>query len=87
MEKLFGSVHLIHCLKKIGFIQDSQKGSSHLKFIPPKEHKIPDGIRPFMMVQLGKKQYDPHSCSRYLTELNRLGFNKKELEKLLQEKK
>ncbi len=50
MKKLFGSVDLCHALIKLGFNADNQHGTSHLKFHPPSSHKIPLGIRPFMIV-------------------------------------
>ena len=79
MSKLFGSADLCHCLMKLGFQASKQSSSSHIKFFPPSIHKIPIGIRPFMIVQINKKQFDKHTCSRYIIELVRMGFERKEI--------
>lgn len=77
MKKLFGSIDVCQCLLKLGFTYQKQHGSSHIKFLPQKSHKIPRGVRPFMIVQLKKKQFDKHTCSRYISELITMGFERK----------
>jgi len=79
MRKLFGSVDLCHALIRLDFKAEKQHGTSHLKFLPSVNHKVPSGIRPFMIVQLNKKQFDEHTCSRYVAELVKMGFDRKSI--------
>lgn len=58
------------------------QGSSS-KISPPVGHVVPKGIPPFMMLKYDQKQYDKHSCSRYITELVILGFNRAKVIELL----
>lgn len=76
MSKLFGSVDLCQCLMRLGFKPSKQSSSSHVKFFPPSIHKVPIGTRPFMIIQVNKKQFDKHTCSRYIIELVRMGFDR-----------
>lgn len=85
MKRLFGSVDLLHCLSRLGFTPLRQKSTSHVKFMPPKNHVVPKGVRPFMIVQLNRKQYDKHSCSRYVSEIALMGFNRKEVLQCLED--
>ena len=79
MPRSFGSKELVRCLEILGFIFNRQ-GSSHAIYNFPKDHQPPIGIRPYMTVQLGRKVYDPHSASRYISEIKKFGFTKKEVE-------
>lgn len=83
-NRLFGSVKLIECLINLGFTNDKSCKGHHPKFYPPKDHIIPSGIPPFMMLKYNQKQYDKHSCSRYITELVKMGFERKKILKLLE---
>lgn len=85
-RKAFGSLQLCECLIKLGFKPRKTHHSSHIKFDPPHEHKIPQGIRPFMIVQVNQKQFDPHECSRYISEIVQKGFQRDKVLKLLFEK-
>lgn len=79
MSKSFGSRNLQKCLKKLGFIQKGIK-SSHVKYFH-KDGKI--GSKPFMVVQLGKKTYGKNAGNRYISQLKKFGFTKKEIERHL----
>ena len=79
MKKLFGSMNLCHCLIRLGFSYDKQHGTSHVKFFPPANHFVPKRIRPFIIIQLNKKQFDRHTCGRYITEIVLMGFNRKKV--------
>ncbi len=84
MKKLFGSADLCHCLNRLGFRYEKQQhGTSHVKFFPPASHSVPKGIRPFMIIQLNKKQFDRHTCSRYVTEIVLMGFDRKKVIEVL----
>ncbi len=82
-KKLFGSIDLIQCLLDLGFTSDKTCKGHHPKFLPPEGHIVPKGIPPFMMLKYGLKQYDRHSCSRYVTELVTMGFNRAKIIELL----
>lgn len=79
MSKAFGTKELHQCLTKLGFIPENSN-SSHIKYYH-KEGKR--GQYPFIMVQIGKKEYGKNSCSRYIQELKKFGFTKQEIEKCL----
>jgi len=79
MSKSFGSKDLQKCLLKLNFYQKTSN-SSHVKYLHKDGKK---GRYPFLMVQLGKKDYGQNSCSRYIQELKSFGFTKKEIEKAL----
>lgn len=81
-NKLFGTFVLCQCLTELGFTSNKAK-SSHVKFNPSKDHKIPLGVRPFIIIQLNQKQYDCHECSRYISELVQKGFERKRILQLL----
>lgn len=82
MGKAFGTKQLCKCLEKLNFISKGHN-SSHVKYFMPKNRKIPTGLRPFMIVQLGRKCFDPYICNRYISEIKKLGFCKEEIEKYL----
>lgn len=82
-KRLFGSLELIECLRSLGFTHDTTCKGHHVKFIPPKSHKVPHGVYPFMMLQYGKKQFNRHSCARYISELVKLGFDKAKIQSIL----
>lgn len=84
MKKLFGSLEFCQVLTRLGFKAQRQQGTSHVKFIPPTNHKIPLSTRPFMIVQLSKRQFDKHTCSRYISELIKMGFDKKRIHEVLE---
>lgn len=86
VKKLFGTVGLIECLIDLGFTSDKTCKGHHPKFLPPAGHIIPKvipPIPPFMMLKYDVRQYDKHSCSRYITELVILGFDRKKVIELL----
>ena len=85
MSRLFGHYSLCNCLHKLRFKPQPQIASRHVKFIVPDGHKVPVGSRPFIIVIYNKKQYDKHTCSRYITEIARLGFDRNKVKKLLEE--
>lgn len=82
-QYVFGSKELCKWLDKLGFTENKQKGSSHLKYSAPKNLEIPKGIRPFIIVILGRKKYDPHTCSSYIRQIAALGISKEKIIKLL----
>lgn len=75
MSKLFGSKDLCVCLTRLGFKPKPQNASSHQKYTIPNGLKIPQGMRPFIIVILGKSKYDPHTCSSYITQIGKLGID------------
>lgn len=77
--KIFGSKELLKCLKCLGFAPRPKIASAHVKFDPPKEKKENKTDYPFIMVQLGRKTYDKNACARYITQIKRFGFTKKEI--------
>ncbi len=81
--KSFGSKELCGCLKTLKFNPGSQNKTSHVKYKIPPNKKCPPGVRPFIMVQLGRKSYHPHARSRYISQIKRFGFTKKEILDLL----
>lgn len=81
--KSFGSKELCQCLRHLGFSPEPQKGTSHIKYSIPENKKTLSGVRPFIIVQLGRKSYHPHARSRYVSQIKRLGFSKKEIMKHL----
>lgn len=81
MKTRFGSNKLSHTLEKLGFVAERRtSGTSHLKYCCDSKLK---GVRPFIIVILGKKVYDPNTCSSYITEITRLGFDRKKVIDLL----
>ncbi len=78
MKIAFGSKELCKCLIKLGFKEKPQKATSHQKFHSAKVPPV--GVHPFITVILGRKSYDPTTRSRYITQIKRLGFTKKEIE-------
>lgn len=84
-HKLFGSLILFQTLIKLGFITNDHQKGSHVKLYPPKKITVPLGVKPFMIVQMGKKQFDKHECSRYISELVQKGIDRKEIIRLMNE--
>lgn len=82
MGKIFGSDQLIKCVILLG-CRLNRSNSSHGVFDLPKGIKPSDGERPFIVIQKGRKQFDKHSCNRYLSQLKAKGFKKKDIEKYL----
>ncbi len=76
---VFGSKELCKCLKSLGFVENRGVGSSHIKFSLALRNKTPKGTRPFIIVIMGRKGYDPHTCSSYLKQIRALGFKKEEI--------
>jgi hypothetical protein len=85
MSRFFGHYALCKCLHTLGFTPEKQVGSSHVKFTPPKDHIVPSNLRPFIIVILNTNEYSKHTCSRYVTEIVQLGFNRNTVKKLLYE--
>jgi len=77
--KSFGSKDLIICLHKLGFRKNKQHGTSHLKL--SSQNPVPAGTRPFIIVILNKKIYDPHTQRSYLRQIKNLGYTQEEIEK------
>lgn len=80
MSKSFGSKELVKCVEEFGFKYHSAN-AHHVKYYPPSGKVPPGGIRPFYMIQLGRKTYDPVSAARYISELKKFGYTKEEIEK------
>ena len=72
MKSSFGSRELINCLLCLGFTKKNSTGSSHIKYACHK--RITTGIRPFIIVILHRKDYDPHTKSSYLKQIQNLGY-------------
>lgn len=81
MSKSFGSREFEKCVRALGFTL-KHISSSHAKYIPPPAKNSP-GIRPFFIIQLGRRTYDPHSANRYISQLKGFGFTKEEIERNL----
>ena len=79
MKLSFGSRDLRKCLECLGFKEQPSVGSSHLKYTVPKEKSTKVGIRPFFIVILGKKTYDPNTASKIIKQIIRLGFTTEEI--------
>lgn len=82
MSSAFGSRQLVKCVKSLDFTFNRQS-SSHAIYYPPKGKNPPQGHKPFISIQLNRKTYDPHSCNRYITQIKRFTFAKKEIEEKL----
>jgi len=83
--KAFGSKELLECLLSLGFTpkDTNSRNSSHVKYLPPTGHQPPVGMRPYMMVQLGRKCYDGQDCDRYVSQIKKFSFTKKQIEECL----
>ena len=79
----FGSKELCKFLTNLKFIPNKVGGTSHQKYNLPKNMSYPSGLRPFVIVILGRKQYDPHTSSSYVRQLKNLGITDKELNDLV----
>jgi len=74
----FGSKELCKCLTKLGFSENKQKGTSHVKF--SLNSLTTPGVRPFIIVIMGRKKYDPHTANSYFHQITKLGFSKNDIE-------
>lgn len=81
MSKIFGSKELGNCLIRLGFTPKPQNATSHQKYSIPSSLKVTPGIRPFIVVIQGKKKYDPHTCSSYVSQIRKLGIG---IEKIIE---
>jgi hypothetical protein len=79
----FGSKELCKCLIKLKFVPNKTSGSSHQKYGIPGNKKALLGQRPFIIVILGRRQYDPHTCSGYIRQIKNLGFKSEEIDRYL----
>lgn len=75
MKMSFGSKELRKCLLHLGLKEEDRKATSHVKFKCNTTKKLPQGVRPFITLLEGRKNYDPISRERYITQLKRLGFD------------
>ncbi|MEK7571080.1 MAG: hypothetical protein AAB553_02290 [Patescibacteria group bacterium] len=57
MSQSFGSRELVACLLCLGFKEEPQTGSRHLKYSSPRS--VEKGKRPFITLLQGKSDYDP----------------------------
>lgn len=73
----FGTRELIRCLRCLGFKQQPQVGSRHLKFSSTRP--VQKGKRPFVIVLQNKTTYDPITQRSYIREIKILGFTKEEI--------
>lgn len=81
-KRLFGSIEFYQCVVDLGCKVD-RCSSSHILFNLPLNHKLPLGERPYITIQMGKKQFDKHECNRYITQLVRKGFDRAKILELL----
>ncbi|MCJ7740671.1 hypothetical protein MUP32_05165 [Candidatus Microgenomates bacterium] len=86
MSFIFGSKEYSKCLLCLGFTPQRQTGSSHRKYKAPQNILITAG-RDFIIVIQGKKAYDPHTCSKIIKQLIRLGIKKDDILKCFDRKK
>lgn len=77
MRSVFGSRELEACLLCLGFKQEPQTGSRHLKYTSP--CPVEKGKRPFITLLQGKADYDPIICKKYYKQIIALGFTKEEI--------
>ena len=75
--KSFGAKELISCLLRLGFAQQRQVGSRHLKFKCPKKHVA--GERPFVEVLQGKSEYDRVTQNKIINNLKKHGFTMEQI--------
>lgn len=80
MTKAFGYRELVNCLTSLGFSPKSQN-SSHIKYYHKNKNCV--GKYPFIEVQVGRGSYGTNSAKRYIQQLKRFGFTKKEIEDCL----
>lgn len=85
MSFSFGSLDFAKCLKCLGFSSYRQVGSSHLKYKLPSNIKMTTG-RDFIILIQGKKSYDPHTCSKIINQLVKLGIKEDEIMKCFKRK-
>lgn len=85
MRFTFGSRELRKALVELGFcIERKTSGTRHVKYCI--DIKPPPGLRPFIIVIDNTKSYDKHTASSYVTQIRRLGFTNKQIEKAFEEK-
>lgn len=77
MSRGYGSKELIRCLQALGFYSKDSTDKRHPKFYH-KEGKV--GKYPFMIVQTGQKTFGKNASERYIQELKKFGFTKREIE-------
>lgn len=77
----FGAKDLCKHLEELGFVKDTSKGTSHLKYKISGKRKCPKDRRPFIIVILGRKMYDPHTCTSYIRQIKNLGVGDNEIKK------
>jgi len=78
MEYHFGTKDLEKCLLCLGFTSRPAK-ASHKKFDCPKYCEVPERLRPFIIVVLGKKQYDDISAAKWIKQIKNFGFTNKQI--------
>lgn len=83
MGKSFTPEELCEFLKDQKFTPEPQHSSSHIKYTHPNPQKVPKGIRPFIIVISGRKQYDSHTSASYRTQLRRLGISESTIKEKL----
>lgn len=77
MKSTFGSSALIKCLRCLGFIEQPQVGSRHLKYSSPRP--VPKGQRSFIIVLQNRNNYDPHICKKIIKQIKLLNFAEEEI--------
>ena len=75
--KSFGSKELIRCLFHLGFSQQPQVGSRHLKFKCPKQHIA--GERPVVEVLQGKSEFDRVTQNKIIGTIKKHSFSLQEI--------
>ena len=75
----FGSKELCRCLLSLGFTQKPQTATDHIKYKPPSWVKLNPGDRSYIMVQMGRKIFDPHSSTRYIRQIMNFGIEKNKI--------
>jgi hypothetical protein len=83
MGNIFGSAQLIKCVLSLGCKLNRANSSHEIFDIPKNVKSVVDSERPYIVIQTGRKQFDRHSCSRYLSQLKAKGFKKEDIEKYL----
>lgn len=79
--KSYGTRELIKCLKCLGYREEPQVGSSHLKFRCP--NKIEKGKHPFIIVRQNRNTYDPVTQSDFIHEIKRHNFTDIQIDKCM----
>lgn len=79
MQFSFGSKELIKCLQYLNFKKGKSVGSSHLKYFTNKN--VSAGFRPFIIVLLDRKVYDPNTQHSYISQIKKFGYSIEEIKK------